>query len=329
MSAKLMHAIQYDSYAGGPSGLKHVEVPIPTPKKNEVLLKLEAASLNPVDWKIQKGQLRPLFPGKFPQIPATDVAGEIVEVGQGAKKFKVGDKVVVLLSHFSGGGLAEFASSNERFMVARPAEVSAAEGAGLPVAGITAHQAITQSAGIKLDGTGKQKNILITAASGGVGHYAVQLAKLGNTHVTATCGARNVELVKSLGADEVLDYKTPDGAALKSPSGRKYDAVINCAIGIAWSTFEPNLSAKGKVIDIAPNASSFTTFLLKKLTFSKKSLVPLLMIPKAESLDYLVKLVKEGKLKTVIDSKHPISKAEDAWAKSIDGHATGKIIVEP
>ncbi|XP_020425349.1 putative quinone-oxidoreductase homolog, chloroplastic isoform X2 [Prunus persica] len=317
MSAKLMHAIQYDSYGGGPSGLKHVGVPIPTPKKNEVLLKLEAASLNPVDWKIQKGQLRPLFPGKFPQIPATDVAGEIVEVGQGAKKFK------------SGGGLAEFASSNERFMVARPAEVSAAEGAGLPVAGITAHQAITQSAGIKLDGTGKQKNILITAASGGVGHYAVQLAKLGNTHVTATCGARNVELVKSLGADEVLDYKTPDGAALKSPSGRKYDAVINCATGIAWLTFEPNLSAKGKVIDIAPNASSFTTFLLKKLTFSKKSLVPLLMIPKAESLDYLVNLVKEGKLKTVIDSKHPISKAEDAWAKSIDGHATGKIIVEP
>ncbi|TQD87868.1 hypothetical protein C1H46_026571 [Malus baccata] len=328
MAAKLMHAVQYDSYGGGAAGLKHVEVPIPAPKKNEVLLKLEAASLNPVDWKIQKGELRPLFPRKFPQIPVTDVAGEVVEVGQGAKKFKVGDKVVVLLSHFSGGGLAEFAVTTERLMVARPPEVSAAEGACLPVAGLTAHQALTHCAGIKLDGTGQNKNILITAASGGVGHYAVQLAKLGNTHVTATCGARNIELVKSLGADEVLDYKTEDGAALKSPSGRKYDFVINCAKGIPWSTFEPSLSAKGKVIDIAPTTSSFATFVVKKLTFSKKQLVPLLMIPKGGKLECLVSLVKEKKLKAVIDSTHSLSQAEDAWIKSIEGHATGKIILE-
>lgn len=217
----------------------------------------------------------------------------------------------------------------ERLTVARPAEVSAAEGAGLPIAGLTALQALTQSAGIKLDGSGQQANILITAASGGVGHYAVQLAKLGNTHVTATCGARNIEFVKSLGADEVLDYKTPDGAALKSPSGRKYDAVIHCASGIPWSTFEPNLSENGKVLDLTPSASSMTTFALKKITFSKKQLVPVLLSAKSENLDYLVKLVKEGKLKTVIDSKYSLSKAEDAWAKSIDGHATGKIIVEP
>jgi NADPH:quinone reductase-like Zn-dependent oxidoreductase len=221
--------------------------------------------------------------------------------------------------------------SKEKLTVARPAEVSAAEGAGLPIAGVTAYQVLTQSAGIKLDGSGRQVNILITAASGGVGHYAVQLAKLGNTHVTATCGARNIELVKSLGADEVLDYKTPEGAALKSPAGRKYDFVIHCAFdGIPWSTFEPNLSEKGKVFDLTPHASSMATFALKKITFSKKQLVPALNTNvNSEKLDHLVKLVKEGKLKTVIDSKHSLSKAEDAWAKSIDGHATGKIIVEP
>jgi len=228
----------------------------------------------------------------------------------------------------SGGGLAEFVVAKKSLSVARPPEVSAAEGAGLPVAGLTAHQALTQSAGVKLDGSGNQKNILITAASGGVGHYAVQLAKLGNTHVTATCGARNIEFVKSLGADEVLDYKTPEGAALKSPSGKKYDAVIHCAAGVPWSTFEPNLSANGKVIDITPGPSAIMTFAAKKLTFCKKQLVPLFMIPKAENLNYLVNLVKEGKLKTVTDSKHPLSRAEDAWVNSIDGHATGKIIVE-
>ncbi|OMO66026.1 Alcohol dehydrogenase superfamily, zinc-type [Corchorus capsularis] len=329
MAENLMHALQYSSYGGGAAGLKHVEVPIPTPKQGELLVKLEATSLNPIDWKMQKGMLRPFLPRKFPYIPATDVAGEVIKVGPGVKDYKAGDKVVAMLSHLTGGGLAEFAVAKENLTVARPLEVSAAEGAGLPVAGLTAHQALTQSAGVKLDGSGQQVNLLITAASGGVGQYAVQLAKLGNTHVTATCGARNIDLVKSLGADEVLDYKTPDGAALKSPSGRKYDAVIHCAIGIPWSTFEPNLSANGKVIDITPSPSALMTSALKKLTFSKKQLVPLLLIPKKENLEYLVNLVKEGKLKTVIDSKHPLSKAEDAWAKSIDGHATGKIIVEP
>ncbi|XP_050205148.1 chloroplast envelope quinone oxidoreductase homolog [Mercurialis annua] len=329
MAGKLMQAVQYNGYGGGAAALKHVEVPVPSPKKDEVLIKLEATSLNPVDWKMQSGMLRPFLPPKFPYIPATDVAGEIVEVGQGIKNFKTGDKVVAMVSHFNGGGLAEFAVAKENLTVARPPEVSAAEGASLPVAGLTALQALTQSAGIKLDGSGKQANILITAASGGVGHFAVQLAKLGNTHVTATCGARNLEFVKSLGADEVLDYRTPDGEALKSPSGRKYDAVIHCTKGIPWGTFEPNLSENGKVIDITPGASAMMTFALKKLTFSKKHLVPLLLIPKGENLRYLVQLVKDGKLKAVIESKHPLSKAEDAWAKSIDGHATGKIIVEP
>ncbi|KAF2292550.1 hypothetical protein GH714_025465 [Hevea brasiliensis] len=152
MAGKLMHAVQYDSYGGGAAGLKHVEVPVPTPKKDEVLIKLEATSLNPVDWKIQKGILRPLMPRKFPHIPGTDVAGEVLEVGPGVKNFKTGDKIVAMLSHATGGGLAEFAVAKESLTVARPAEVSAAEGAGLPVAGLTAHQALTQSVGIKLDG---------------------------------------------------------------------------------------------------------------------------------------------------------------------------------
>ncbi|KAL5982675.1 hypothetical protein ACLOJK_016751 [Asimina triloba] len=157
----------------------------------------------------------------------------------------------------------------------------------------------------------------------------VQLAKFGNTHVTATCGARNIEFVKSLGADEVLDYRTPEGSALKSPSGRKFDAVIHCATDIPWSTFEPNLSKNGKVIDLTPTPGALMTFACKKLTFSKKQLLPLIATLNSEDLECLVGLVKEGKLKTVVDSKFPLCKAEDAWGKSIEGHATGKIIVEP
>ncbi|XP_057457057.1 chloroplast envelope quinone oxidoreductase homolog [Lotus japonicus] len=330
MAGKMMHAVQYDAYGGGAAGLKHVEVPVPSPKKNEVLLRLEAASINPVDWKIQKGVLRPLFlPRSFPHIPCTDVAGEVAEVGPQVKDFKVGDKVIAKLSTQYGGGLAEFAVASETLTAARPSQVSPAEAAGLPIAGLTARDALTQIAGVKLHETGQPKNILVTAASGGVGSYAVQLAKLGNNHVTATCGARNIDFVKGLGADEVLDYKTPEGAALRSPSGRKYDAVIHCTTGIPWSTFDPILTERGVVVDLTPNGSSFMTFALKKLTFSKKQLVPFFVTVKREGLEYLTQLVKDGKLKTIIDSKFPLSKAEDAWAKSIDGHATGKIIVEP
>lgn len=329
MSAKLMRALQYSGYGGGVPALKHVEVAVPEPKADEVLLKVEAATLNPIDWKIQKGMLRPFLPRKFPTIPGTDVAGEVVQAGSSVKKFKSGDKVVAVLSHATGGALAEYAVAKENLTVARPPEVSAPEGAALPIAALTAHQALTQSANIKLDGSGERKNILITAASGGVGHYAVQLAKLGNTHVTATCGARNLEFVKSLGADEVLDYKTPEGAALKSPSGKKYDYVIHGASGIPWATFEPNLSDAGKVIDLTPTPGALMTFAMKKITFSKKMLVPLLLIPKAENFEYVVNLVKEKKLKTVVDSTHPLSKAEDAWSRIMSGHATGKIIIEP
>ncbi|XP_058739551.1 chloroplast envelope quinone oxidoreductase homolog [Vicia villosa] len=329
MENRLMHAVQYNVYGGGPNLLQHVGVPIPIPRKDEVLIKLEAASINPIDWQIQKGILWSIVPTKFPYIPCMDVAEEVMEVGKGVSKFKVGDKVLGLMSPFSGGGLAEFAVVKESVTALRPPEISASEFAGLPVAAsITALQALSQTIGIKLDGSGERKNILITAASGGVGHYAVQLAKLGNTHVTATCGARNIEFVKSLGADEVIDYKTPEGAALKSPSGKKYDAVIHCANEFPWSIFEANLSMNGKVVDISPTPSSVMSFALKKLTFPKKQLVPLFLLPNGRDLQYLVDLVKQGKLRTVIDSKYPIKKAEDGWAKSIDGHATGKIIFE-
>ncbi|XVF21327.1 hypothetical protein REPUB_Repub12eG0081500 [Reevesia pubescens] len=327
MAKNLMRAVQYSGYGGGAAALKHVEVPIPTPKKDEILLKVEAAGINPIDWKIQKGIARPFLPRKFPFIPSTDVAAEVVQVGAGVKDFKDGDKVVAVLA--IGGALAEYAVAKESSTIAaRPPEVSAAEAAALPIAGLAAHQALTM-AGVKLDGSGEKVNILVTAASGGVGHYAVQLAKLGNAHVTATCGTRNIDLVRSLGADEVLDYKTPDGAALKSPSGRKYDVVIHCTTNIPWSTFESNLSAKGKVVDTTPGFGTLMSVAVKKITCAKKQLIPVFTDPKKENLEYLVKLAREGKLKPIIDSKHPLSKAEDAWAKSIDGHATGKIIVEP
>ncbi|EHA8587701.1 Chloroplast envelope quinone oxidoreductase [Cocos nucifera] len=273
MAGRTMHAVRYNGYGGGAAALEHVEIAVPLPMKNEVLLKVEAASINPADWKIQKGMVRPFLPPKFPFTPVTDVAGEIIEIGSGVKNLKAGDKVVCMLGYWNGGGLAEYAVVPASLTISRPPVVSAAEAAGLPVAAATALWAL-KTIETKFDGTGKAANILITAISGGVGLYAVQLAKLANHHVAATCGAQNVELAKSLGADEVLDYKSPEGASLKSPSGRKYELVVHCAVGINWSTFEPNLSANGKVIDLTPGLRTILRSAVKKLTFSKKQVVP-------------------------------------------------------
>ncbi|CAL5034744.1 unnamed protein product [Urochloa decumbens] len=323
-----MRAVQYDAFGGGAEGLKHVEVPVPSAKKNELLLKLEVASINPVDWKIQKGMLRPFIPRKLPFIPGTDVAGVVVEVGPGVNGFQTGDQVVAELNSFYGGGLAEYAVASESLTVKRPPEVSAAESAGLPIAAATALQSL-RAIGAKFDGTDKPPlNVLITAASGGVGLYAVQLAKLAGFHVTATCGARNVKLLKSLGADEVLDYRTPEGASLQSPSGKKYDGIIHCTVGVSWSTFDPVLAPTGKVIDITPNFTTVLKSTLHKVTFAKKRLVTLLMSPNKADLEFLVRLLKDGKMKTMIDSRFPLSEASKAWERSIEGHATGKIIVE-
>nr|GMD61146.1 putative quinone-oxidoreductase homolog, chloroplastic [Ipomoea batatas]GMD61148.1 putative quinone-oxidoreductase homolog, chloroplastic [Ipomoea batatas] len=310
-AGRTMHAVQYDGYGGGAAALKHVEVPVPTPKKGELLVKIEAVSINPVDWKVQEGSLRPMFPRKFPHIPVlygnfnlaiffpfflarvgavVDIAGEVVEVGSGVQSFKVGDKIVATNNIGDGGGLAEYAVTKETLTAARPLEVSAADAAALPIAGLTAHEALTRVAGVKLDGSGPRKNILVTAASGGVGHYAVQLAKLGNTHVTATCGARK-------------ELRRRRGPRLQDPRGGSSSQLI-----------------RPEIRHSHPLRLGNSLVYLRAQSQRQRQ---------AENLDYLVKLVKEGKLKTVIDSKHPLSKAEDSWTRSIEGHATGKIIVEP
>ncbi|KAM0893060.1 hypothetical protein ACQ4PT_025325 [Festuca glaucescens] len=327
---RTMKAVQYDKYGGGAEGLKHVEVPVPSPKKGELLLKMEAASINPIDWKIQKGMLRPFLPGKFPFTPVGDLAGEVVELGSGATGFKPGDKVISI-SFPSGGGLAEYAVAPAALTVARPPEVSAVDGACLPAAASSALQ-LLKATGVNFDGTSNAtgpKNVLVTAASGGLGHYAVQLAKLADLHVTATCGARNLAFVQDLGADEVLDYKTPEGAALRSPSGRRYDAVANCAAGVAWPALKAVLADEGgTAADVTPGVRAALTSLLQKVTFAKKRLAPLMLTPRREEMEWLMDLARQWKLKTVVDSRYPLSRAQEAWAKSVDGHATGKIVVE-
>ncbi|KAK3145024.1 hypothetical protein QOZ80_4AG0321540 [Eleusine coracana subsp. coracana] len=273
-----MRAVQYSGYGGGSAVLKQVPISVPSPKKNEVLIKVQAVSINPADWNIQNGLLRPFLP-RFPFIPVSDVAGEIVEIGSAVREFKVGDYVLSKTFFMKAGGLAEYVAVSEDETVALPAGIPAADAAGLPLAGLTALQAV-RSIGTKFDGTGTGANILITAASGGVGTYAVQLAKLGNHHVTATCGTRNLELVRSLGADEVLDYTTPEGAALKNQCGKKYDYIINITYDGKWSMFKPALSSHGRVVDVASCCENYVASVMT--LFARKKIATMVMTMKKE-----------------------------------------------
>jgi NADPH:quinone reductase-like Zn-dependent oxidoreductase len=145
--------------------------------------------------------------------------------------------------------------------------------------------------------------------------------------VTVTCGARNIDLMKSLGADEVLDYKTPEGAQLQSPSGKKYDVVIQGAHYQPFSYFKPQLAPRATVIDLTPSPKLILTTVLQRLTFSQQKFIPFVMSHTADYLNSLTNLIKDGKLKTIVDSIYPLSRAEDAWAHYIDGHTTGKVLV--
>lgn len=327
----VMKAWQYGKYGGGSSALEAVDnKPVPKPGNGELLIKIQAASVNPLDWKLQKGFLKPLLPGKFPCIPGTDVAGTVVEVGQGAGgKFSVGDRIVTALNVVYGGSLAEYAVAAPSVAAKLPLEVASPHAAGLPVAALTALQGL-RSGGVRAFDGSYSGNVLVLAASGGVGHYAVQLAKIAGAFVTATCSAQNFDFVKGLGADEVLDYKTPEGQALASPSGKMYDIVLDGSSGSGvkeWNTVLPKLSPNGKVLALTPGMGAVATSVYHLLTFSSKRLIPMVCLPNAKDLEQMVTLLADGKVKTVIDSSFPLEKAPDAWAKSIDGHAVGKIVV--
>ncbi|EAZ45276.1 hypothetical protein OsJ_29919 [Oryza sativa Japonica Group] len=332
---KTMRAVQYDKYGGGPEGLKHVEVPIPAPKEGELLIKMEAASINPIDWKIQKGMLRLFLPKKFPFIPVGDLSGEVVELGGGVSGFKPGDKVVSM-SFPNCGGLAEYAVAPASLTVARPPEVSAADGATLPAAAGSALQQL-KAAGVRFDADAdarrRRRRPQERAGHRGVG----RLGAIRRSARQARRPLRQGHLRRpqpwlrpqGLGADEALDTGTPKGAALRSPSGRRYDAVAHWAPPAPWPVFRDALAdAGGVVVDLTPGVAATVRSFLHRVTFSKKRLVPLILMPKKEEMEWLVDMAKQGKLKTTIDSKYPLSRAQEAWAKSMEGHATGKIVVE-
>src|SRR5260370_4839567 len=196
-----MKAVRIHSY-GGPQVLQYEAAPRPKPGKGEVLIRVHAAGVNPIDWKVCAGYMKDFIPHSFPLILGWDVSGVIEEVRPNVSRFKKGDEVYSLPDHTRNGAYAEYIAVRESEVALKPNSLHHARAAAVPLATITAWQALFDTAQLQ-----PGHRILIHGAAGGVGHFAVQLAKWKGAHVIGTASARNQEFLKSLGADETIDYE--------------------------------------------------------------------------------------------------------------------------
>lgn len=304
-----MKAAIINTYA---SDIEISEVPKPVLDADSVLVQVHAASLNPIDNIVRAGHLKDMIPLTFPHVMGYDVSGVVSEVGSNVSGFKPGDAVFARPNQNDAGSLAEFALVKADELALKPVGISHAEAASIPLAGLTAWQALVDKAGLK-----EGQKILIHAGSGGVGTLAIQLAKHIGAHVATTTSAGNADLVRSLGADEVIDYKTQKFEDVVS----EYDVVFDMLGGETMNRSFAVLKKGGVLVSIK---GQDTENLAEKHGVRFEWF---LMSPSGEQLSQLGALIDKGIVKPVIDSSFELSEISQAYDKLADGHAVGKIVV--
>jgi NADPH:quinone reductase-like Zn-dependent oxidoreductase len=315
----IMKAFIYEKY-GPPETLRMAEVDKPAPNTGEVLLKVLAVSVNPADWHSMRG--KPLFSRATlgllrpkHKILGVDIAGQVVVVGSGVTRFKPGDQVYANLLDHGYGGFAEYASVPVDRMSVKPANLSFEEAAAIPMAAVTALQGLRHHGAIQP----KQK-VLINGASGGVGTFAVQLAKSYGPEVTAVTSTRNLELVRSLGADHVVDYTTTDFVS----SGRRYDRILDTVGNRSVRDLRRALAEGGKAA-----VTGFTS-VAKLLGVSLRGGKDIALVQahvSAEDLELLSQLIEASKVRPQIDRRYPFTEIPAAIAYLEQGRASGKVVV--
>lgn len=310
-----MKAVVYDKKSA-PDHLVLRDMETPLPNADEVLVKIQAVSVNAYD-------LRCMRLGIIPKrgIFGEDIAGRIEAVGENAKSLHIGDEIVANIGPFGSGGFAEYVAVPERALSLKPAGLSFGEAAALPMAAVTALQALRDKGGIE-----PNQKVLICGAGGGVGTFAVQLAKSFGADVTAVCGEKNVELVRSLGADRVLDYRKDDFAR----GSNRYDLVLAINGSRSLLAYRRVLVPKGICVMVGGSLSQIVRCLLLGSLMSvggKKMLSFTAKATKAD-LEYILKLVEEGRVKPVIDRRYPLHETAEAIRYIGEGHARGKVIVD-
>jgi NADPH:quinone reductase-like Zn-dependent oxidoreductase len=314
-----MKAFRYESY-GPPQSLRLVEVEKPVPKADEVLVNVRAASVNAADWHVLRG--KPLFSRVTlgllrpkHQILGGDIAGEVADVGAGVTRFKPGDEIYANLLDHGFGGFAEFVSVPVGVMALKPPSLSFEEAAAVPMAAVTALQGLGHHGAIKPD-----ENVLINGATGGVGSFAVQIAKSYGPEVTGITSTRNIELVRSLGADNVLDYTTSDFAQ----GERRYDLILDTVGNRSVSDLRRGLVSGGKA---AVTGFSSVGKLVGLSLRGGKDIALVQAHVTAKDLEILSELIEAGKVRPQIDRRYPFAEIPAAIAYVEQGHARGKVVI--
>jgi len=323
-----MKAIVYHKY-GPPDVLELQEIEKPTVKEDEVLVKVHAASANPADWhllratpflaRLTAGLLKPKY-----KILGSDIAGRVEAVGRNVKQFQPGDEVFGDKFACGWGGFAEYVRVPEDSLVLKPANISFEEAASVPLAALTALQGLRDKGQIQ-----PGQKVLINGASGGVGTFAVQIAKSFGAEVTGVCSTRNLDMVRSIGADQVIDYTQKDF----TKNGQTYD-LIYCAVGNrSAADYKRALNPNGICVVAGFTTMSHMLFQVLflgawvSMTGSKKIGLMGTVKPNKRDLIFMKELLKAGKVVPVIDRRYPLSETAEAIRYLEEGHARGKVVV--
>ena len=306
-----MKAARIHAY-GAPSEIRIEEAPLPTLNDDDVLIRVVATSVNPVDWKIRKGYLKAMIPYEMPLIMGWDVSGIIEKTGPAVTKFKPGDTVYSRPDIARNGAYAEYVAVRESEVAFKPATISHIEAASLPLVSITAWEALFTTAGLA-----KGQRVLIHAGAGGVGSIAIQLAKAKGAHVTATASAGKAALVRSLGADEVIDYHAQDFSTIARDMDVVFDTVGGEVQDKSWAVLKPG----GMLVSITAKPSE------DRAKAEGKRAGFVFIGPNAPILTDLAGMVDLGLVRPLIAAEFGLKDTAKAQEFSETGRATGKIVI--
>jgi NADPH:quinone reductase-like Zn-dependent oxidoreductase len=309
-----MKAVVYNK-KNHPDRLVYCDIDKPVPNDNEVLIKVHAVSLNAADYRSMKMGLIPKR-----KIFGADVAGRIESVGKNISLFKPGDEVIGDLASYGFGGLAEYVTAPERLLIIKPEQISFEEGATLPMAALTALQALRDRGKIQ-----KGQKVLIVGSAGGVGTFAIQLAKYFETEVTGVCSSKNVNQTLSLGADYVIDY-TKEKFTTKE---KRYNIILGINGNYSLFGYKKILTSDGIYVMVGGSLSQiFKSLLLGwALSFGSKKMKSVAAKPNKTDLEFLMKLLEKGVIKPAIDQRYPLDKTINAMNYLKQGHSTGKVVI--
>jgi len=306
-----MKAIRIHQY-GDPGVLIFEEAPMPVIGPDEVLIRVKACGINPIDWKIRKGMAKDRAPISFPFILGWDVSGTIEKKGDLVTRFEIGDQVFTRNNTSRNGGYAEFVAVRSSEVSPAPQTISLIEAAGIPLAGQTAWAGLFEQGQLK-----KGQHVLIHGGSGGVGTFAIQFAHFAGAHVTTTASAKNTDLLRSLGADEVIDYHSEDFSQKCRDLDLVFDTIGGDTQKKSWVTIR-----KGGFLVSTVGADQQEA---EKHGVQARSFM---VDSNGARLQEMAGWADNGRLRVIIEKKFPLEDAREAHRLSEAGHATGKIILE-